>query len=150
MKRYRFFFLFLLFSFIACKTKDKVAKSENDIDAARDFLQAALEGNFDKARTFMLPDSKNVNWMDISERSYMRNDEETKYGYRKASIHIHDISYTVKDSVTIVIFSNSFMNNHDTLKVVKKDGQWLVDIKYLFEHATDTLAMKPVLKDSIR
>jgi Domain of unknown function (DUF4878) len=149
MKRYRFFFLFLLFSFIACKTKDKVVPSENDIDAARDFIQAALEGNYDKARTYMLPDSVNVNWMDIAERSYMKNDEETKYGYRKASIHIHDISYPVKDSVTIVIFSNSLMNDHDTLKVVKKNGEWLVDFKYLFEHNTDTLPVLSVLKDTM-
>ncbi|NOT52400.1 MAG: DUF4878 domain-containing protein [Chitinophagaceae bacterium] len=149
MKRYRLFFLFLLFSFTACKTKDKVVKPENDIDAARDFIQAALEGDFDKARTYMLSDSANVNWMDVAERSYMKNDEETKYSYRKASIHIHDISNPVKDSVTIVIFSNSFKNDHDTLKVLKKDGQWLVDFKYLFEHDKDTLPLMPVLKDSL-
>jgi hypothetical protein len=149
MKRYRFLFLFLLFSFIACKTKDKVAKSENDIDAARDFIQAALEGNFDKARKYMLPDSVNVNWMDIAERSYMKTDAETKYKYRKASIHIHDISYPVQDSVTVVIFSNSFKNDHDTLKVVKKDGQWLVDFKYLFQHDADSLVAKPILKDTL-
>jgi hypothetical protein len=150
MKRYRFFFLFLLFSFIACKTKDKAARSENDIDAARDFIQAALEGNFDKARTFMLDDSVNVNWMDNIERSFMKNDDETKYNYRKASIHIHDISYPVKDSVTVVIFSNSFKNDHDTLKVVKKNGQWLVDFKYLFQHDSDTTLPKPLPKDPVQ
>lgn len=150
MKRYPFFFLLLLFSFTACKTKDKAVASENDIDAARNFIQAALEGNYDKARTFMLNDSVNVNWMDNMERSYMKNDEETKYNYRKASIHVHNISYPVKDSVTIVIYSNSFKNDHDTLKVVKKNGQWLVDFKYLFEHNGDSLVVKPLLKDSLQ
>jgi hypothetical protein len=42
------------------------------------------------------------------------------------------------------------MNDHDTLKVVKKKGQWLVDFKYLFEHDADSLAVKPLLKDSLQ
>ncbi len=134
----------------ACKHKDKVAKSENDIDAARNFIQAALKGDFNKARTYLLTDSINVNWMDIAERSYMKADPETQYGYRNASIHIHDVSYPVKDSVTVVVYSNSLMNNHDTLKVVKQKGQWLIDLKYLYQHDADTKQPLPVLKDSVQ
>lgn len=149
MKRYRFIFLFLLFSFTACKIRDKTPAAENDIDAARNFIRAALDGKFDEARTYLLPDSVNINWMDIAERNYMKADAETKYGYRSASINIHQVE-PLNDSNTVIIYSNSFKNDHDTLKVIKENGKWLIDLKYLFQHDADTLLVKPLLKDSVQ
>lgn len=150
MKGNRFFFLFLLFFAAACKSKESYpAEAESDIDAARDFIRAALDGKFDRARTYLLSDSVNVNYMDVAERAYQRADPETKLGYRGASINIHQVSDPVKDSVTIVIFSNSFKNDHDTLKVVKTEGKWKVDLKYLYEHDSDSSLNKLINKDSL-
>lgn len=149
MKRYPFIFLILLFVFYACNNNKEQGKSENDIDAARNFIRAALDGKFDEARTFLLPDSVNTNFMDVAERSYRKTDDETKSGYRSSSINIHQVS-PVNDSTTVVIFSNSFKNDHDTLKIVKQNGQWLVDFKYLYEHDMDTLYNKPVNKDPLK
>lgn len=142
----------LLFSINACKEKDKQASgtSENNIDAARNFIRAALDGKFDNARNFMLPDSLNINYMDVAERSYQRTDQATKDGYRAASINIIQVKETVKDSVTLVIFSNSFKKDPDTLKVILKDGQWLVDLKYLYQHDMDTLKPAEIINDKIK
>jgi hypothetical protein len=149
MKRTFLLFLFLPFLVIACKTKEeKAAKSENNIDAARNFIRAALDGKFQEARNYMLTDSVNLNYMDVAERSYAKSDQETKNGYRASSINIHEITEPVKDSVTIVIFSNSFKNDHDTLKVLKQNGLWLVDLKYLYEHNMDTV-YQFIKKDSL-
>ena len=149
MKRTFLLFLFLPFFVIACKTKEeKAAKSENNIDAARNFIRAALDGKFQEARNYMLTDSVNLNYMDVAERSYAKSDQETKNGYRASSINIHEITEPVKDSVTIVIFSNSFKNDHDTLKVLKQNGIWLVDLKYLYEHNMDTV-YQFIKKDSL-
>ena len=154
MKRYRFIFLFLLFFPIAigtaCNSNKDSAKSENDIDAARNFIRSALDGKFDEARSYLLADSVNTNWMDVAERSYQKADADTKNGYRSSSIHIHNVIYPIKDSVTVVIYSNSFKNDHDTLRVIKEKGQWLVDLKYLYEHDEDTIQIKKPLNDSIR
>ena len=146
MKRYRFIALFLLFFAIACKNNDKESpgKSENSIDAARNFIRAALDGKFNEARSYLLPDSVNVNYMDVAERSYQRTDQATKDGYRSSSIHILKVNDTVRDSVTVVIFSNSFKNDPDTLKVIRTNGQWLVDLKYLYMHGVDTSNTVPV------
>ena len=140
MKRYFLIFLFLLFSFYACNSNDRqlTGKSENNIDAARNFIRSALDGRFDAARTYMLPDSININYMDVAERSFQKADQSVKDGYRGASINIIRVTEPVKDSVTVVIYSNSFKNDHDTLKIVKQNGQWLVDLKYLYEHEPDT------------
>ena len=137
MKRYRFFFLLLLF--YSCNNKDTKtpSKSENDIDAAREFIRSALDGKFEQAKTYLLKDSSNMQYMDVAERSYEKTDPDTKYGYRSASINIHNVT-PVNDSTTIVIFSNSLKNDRDTLRIIKTNGQWLVDLKYLYEHNMDT------------
>lgn len=142
--------MFLLF-FAACKTDDKKteAKSSNSIDAARNFIRAALDGKYREAKDYLLQDSVNLNWMDIAERNYLKADQSTKDGYMASSINMHEVT-PVNDSTAIVIYSNSFKNDHDTLKVVKIDGQWLVDLKYLFEHDRDTLIKKHVINDTIK
>lgn len=149
MKRYRFIFLVFLFFNVACGGKKQTAQSENDIDAARNFIRAALDGKFDAARTYMLNDSVNANYMDVVERSFQNTNTETRNGYRGASINVHQIT-ALNDSSTMVIYSNSFKNDHDTLKVVKEKGQWLVDLKFLYQHDMDTMPVNKPVTDSAR
>lgn len=150
MKRNNIFFLFLLFSLYSCKSKDnQQGHSENNVDAARNFIRAALDGKFNEARTYMLRDSSNTNYMDVAERSYQRAGQAIKDGYRTSNIHVHQVN-PVNDSTSIVIYSNSYKNDHDTLKVLRVNNQWLVDLKYLYEHDTDTLINKAVLNDTIQ
>ena len=143
---------FSLFLISSCKSKDKKqdSKSENNIDAARNFIRAALDGKFTEARNFMLADSVNINYMDVAERSYQRADQTIKDGYRSSSINIVSVKEPIKYSVTFVIYSNSFKNDPDTLKVIKTNGQWLVDFKYLYLHNNDTLHLKEIINDKIK
>ena len=138
--------------YTACKDdpKKESTASENNIDAARNFIRAALDGKFDEARRFMLQDSVNTNYMDIAERAYQNIDPVTKNGYRSSSIRILPPITELNDSVSIIIYSNSFKNDPDTLRVMKANGQWLVDLKYLYEHDADTIAVKPAEKDTLR
>jgi hypothetical protein len=138
--------------FTACKDnpKKESAASENNIDAARNFIRAALDGKFDEARRFMLQDSVNTNYMDITERAYQYLDPGTKNGYRSSSIRILPPVTELNDSVSIIIYSNSYKNDPDTLRVMKANGQWLVDLKYLYEHDADTIGIQPAEKDTLR
>lgn len=118
----------------ACDTPaEKPLEAENEIDAARQFIRASLDGRFDLARDFLLADSLNNNYMDLAERSYQKASSADKENYKGATIVIHNAS-AANDSTTIVIFSNSFKNDHDTLRVLKSEGKWRVDLKYLFGH----------------
>jgi hypothetical protein len=132
--------LFLLFSSYACNNDESKpsAKTEDDINVATEFIRSALDGKFDQARTYLLPDSVNMQYMDAAERNFQKSDQDTKNGYHEATIRIHQVNNLIKDSLTIIIFSNSFKNDHDTLKVLKTKGQWLIDLKYLYEHDMDT------------
>lgn len=135
-------FLFLQF-FCACsgggdERTGGVTTSENDVDAARNFIRSALDGKYDQARRFMIQDSLNNQYLDLFQRNYeSRMDPEDKRGYREASINIHDIRQ-LNDSATVVSYSNSFKKKNDSLMVVRRAEQWLVDLKYSFS-PTDSL-----------
>lgn len=142
-----FFTSLILF---ACGNKDKkTARSENKVDAARNFIRAALDGKFSEAATYMLQDSVNLNWLDVAERSYQRADQSVKDGYRAASIRFPGDMVNLDDSTSIIIFSNSYKNDPDTLRLVKVNNNWLVDLKYLYQHDSDTQSAKPAANDSL-
>lgn len=131
---------FLLFFMAACNNADQqkaVAASENDIDAARNFIQSALEGNYRDARKYIYSDSTNMQYIDAFERNYNeRMDPEDKREYRQASININSVNQ-LNDSVTIINYSNSYKKNIDSLKVIRINQQWLVDLKYSFVNKQD-------------
>jgi hypothetical protein len=149
MKKIFYLSSFLLFFPIAigigaCNNDNKeTPKAENDVDAIRNFIQFALYGDYEKAKTYMLPDSLNKEQMNAVERVNLSPEE--KKGLATSSINIHNVN-RVNDSTTIVIYSNSFKNNWDTLKAVKQNGEWLVDFNYLFNHDIDTLSNPSVNK----
>ncbi len=127
-------FLLLQF-FCACNTAEKdkrIPGSENDIDAARNFIRSALDGNWSKARHFMIRDSLNNQLLDTYEERYQqRMNSNDKRGYREASINMYDVRQ-LNDTLSIVNYSNSYMKKNDSLRVAKIKGEWLVDFKFSF------------------
>ena len=139
----KFPLLLILILVISCKGKDaRSGDSENDIDAARNFVQSSLNGDFQKARGYMLQDTPNINQMSAIERINLSPEE--KQGLAGATINIHNVK-KVNDSTTVVIYSNSYKNNWDTLRVKKVQGKWLVDFDYIWTHDQDSLTKLPML-----
>jgi hypothetical protein len=128
--------------------KTDAAKTDNKLDAVNTFIRATLDGKFDEAKDVMLQDSLNLNYLEVGQRARERADQNTKDGYRTASIRIHD-TINQNDSTSIIIYSNSFKNDPDSLRLIKQNNQWLVDLKYLFEHDKDTSPTQPI-KDTAR
>jgi hypothetical protein len=107
---------------------------ENGLDAASKFIRAALDGDYEKARTFLVNDSTNKQTMDTYENYYINNTPpEDKRAYKTASIRFPNDPRIVNDSVTIIHYSNSFKNQLDSLKVIKTNGQWLIDLNFRFQ-----------------
>ena len=127
---------------LACTEKKTASLSENDLDAARNFIQAALSNDFKKASQYMLDDSVNRNYLEVTARSFDHLDPMAKEKYRGASIRIHQPVTYLNDSTTLVIYSNSYKNDPDTLRVCRVNNNWLVDLKYLFEQDSDTTSSK--------
>jgi len=135
-------FLFFIFSLVhfSCNNSDKKdQKAENDLDAARQFIRAALDGDFDKAETLLLPDSINQSYLEQIERNYKeRMSNQDKANYKAASIRILE-DKELNDSTHIIYYSNSYKNKKDSLRSVRVNGDWLIDLKYIFKYKTDSL-----------
>lgn len=107
-------------------------KPEDDVDAARMFIRSALDGNYKQARRLILQDSSNVQLLDNLERAYLHNNDATEQrGYREASIRVHE-TRTINDTASVVVYSNSFKNQKDSVKAVRVGGNWQIDLKYSF------------------
>lgn len=145
MKRIIYFLSFLFF-ISACNSNEKQnKKAEDDLDAARTFIEAALKGDFNKARDYVLKDSTNLQFLDAWERKYKNQSEKDKEGYYNATPRFFDVK-KINDSATVVVYSNSYKNKKDTLKVLKENNQWLVDVKYLWLHDDDSIFKKTMVK----
>lgn len=117
----------------ACNSSDRQTTSttsDNDIDAARNFIQAALVGDFEKAKGFMVKDSLSIGQLNAIERLNERLTPQEKEKYKGASIRIHK-DRKVNDSTSVVHYSNSYRNKVDSLKVIKVGDKWLVDFKFM-------------------
>ena len=107
---------------------------ENGLDAASKFIRAALDGDYGKARSFLVNDSTNKQTMDTYENYYNNNTPpEDKKAYKTASIRFLKETHPVNDSVTIVHYSNSHKNVPDSLKVIRVNGKWLIDLSFRFQ-----------------
>ncbi len=140
MQKSVYSFLLILLIVVACNNDDRQKTSttaDSDVDAARSFIQAALVGDFDRAKTFMVSDSLSLETLNTIERWNERQTKEEKEKYQVASIRIHN-DRKVNDSTSIISYSNSYKNKIDSLKVVKTGGKWLVDFKFIF-NKTDSL-----------
>ena len=58
----------------ACNNEEgkKPEQGENDVDAARLLIRAALDGRWKEAKNYILQDSANLQDLDVSEQSYTR------------------------------------------------------------------------------
>ena len=131
MKKYFLISFLLIAVCYSCNNNDKKdhTTSENDVDAARNFIRAALDGKWNQAKKFMVEDSVNVQLLETTEKTYNAISNENKRNYRESEIIWYE-TRTIGDSITIVNYANSFKNEKDSLKVVRNNGQWLVDLKY--------------------
>ena len=83
--------------------------------------------------SFLLADSINLMYLERINDFYNKMKPEEKEGYKNANIIIgKDGIENVSDSVTIINYSNSFKNMPSKIKVIKVNGEWLVDFKYTF------------------
>lgn len=140
MKKLFFISFLSLLVFCACNNSSEASNSEtseNDVDAARNFIRAALDNDFEKARTFVIADSVNNQYLDLAKQSRANLSKEENSKYKSASIRIYD-TRKVTDSVSIITYANSFKNKKDSLKVVRDNNKWLIDLKYSFMPALDT------------
>jgi hypothetical protein len=103
-----------------------------DLETANRFIRDIQQNKFREARKLMLINETNLQYIDRFETHFNSKSRTELDQYREAEIIVNEVS-NVSDSVTIVNYSNSFNKaEKNKLKVVRVNGQWLVDLQYTF------------------
>ena len=95
------------------------------IEAARNYIEAGLQGDFEKAYAYAAINETMKSNTALVEKKYRTFDKEGRSNYRQASIIILNI--TDQDSLhTTVNYQYSFDKVQHTILVQKNKGGWLV------------------------
>jgi predicted small secreted protein len=130
MKKIYSFLLAGIFLISSCNTKRVIPNTDIEVTSA--FIKDILENNFKEATQFVLPEDTNEQYLSLFKKYFESKSKEELEQYKNADIVINEIN-NVNDSVTIVNYSNTYKKDEkNKVKVVKKNGQWLVDLKYTF------------------
>src|SRR5437773_2699487 len=121
---------FAVLALLACNSEAGYTKATDAQEAAREFIRASLDGNYDKASFYLYKDSAGVNEMLLNKwrTDYNGWKQEDKVGHKEANI-IVITTQAVNDSTLNYIFSNSYKKDTTTIKIVRTRGEWLVDLK---------------------
>jgi hypothetical protein len=113
-----------------CALNEGYKKAEDAQEAAREFIRASLDGNYDKARHYLYQDSANVNQMllDRWKSSYDQLPQEDKVNFKQANILVINTE-SLNDSTTNFTYSNTYKKKNTTIKVIRNNGEWLIDLK---------------------
>ena len=122
-----------MFLLAACNNVHSFKKAEDPQDAGREFIRAALDGDYDRARFYLYVDSTNQTLLDMWKKRYDRMPHEERQKYQDADILPINIR-TVNDSVTSYTYANSYKRDTTTIRVVRINGDWLVDLKEILNH----------------
>jgi hypothetical protein len=115
---------------IACNNAE-YEPAETALESGREFIDGCLRGDFKKATFYMLDDNANNSDLLKIKRDYALKSADQKHEYAAASIIINEDA-TIDDSTHIINYANSYDKISRKVKVIKKDGKWLVDFKYTF------------------
>lgn len=116
---------------LSCSGTESYKKAEDAEDAGREFIRASLDGNYDKAKFYLLQDSDNIMLLDKWQTNYNKLSTEDRVSYKNANILPLNIQ-KLNDSTVNYQFTNSFKRKDTTnIRIVKTGGEWLVDFKDL-------------------
>ena len=116
--------------FLGCNQKTE--PSSSDIDAAHTFIKFIQDNNFDEAEKMILMDEENTASLNKLKRAAESKSSSELEQYKNADIIIDELA-PLNDTISIVHYSiSSNMNQKNKLKMVKRNGKWLVDLKYTF------------------
>jgi hypothetical protein len=124
-----------LFFILACRQQEGYKKAEDAQEAATEFIRATLDGNYNKAYFYLYKDTAQTNDMLLKrwKADYDKLSAEDKVSFKEANIIVINTE-KLNDSALSYTYSNSFKNKKTTLKVIKAQGEWVVDFKDFINH----------------
>lgn len=117
----------------SCSGRDQQDTAENAVDAGREFVRGILDGDYVKAESYLLKDSINLDLFRKQQMNDQSLSEEQKRKNRESSIRPLAIN-AANDSTTLFRYYHS-ANPGDTttLRIIRQEGHWLVDLKSILK-----------------
>jgi Domain of unknown function (DUF4878) len=120
-------FLIPFITLCACNTQNFLP-AQSALDAAREYKTACLNGDFDKAIFYIVPNNNNTIYLKKIRDNYTQLSSSQKKENKEASLIIYAVK-KMANSTTQVILSNSYTQVFDTILVVKQNDLWQVQLK---------------------
>jgi len=121
----------MVITFLLACNGGSYTKAEDAEAAGTEFIRASLDGNYKKAMFYLYMDSSDTNVMllEKQKRNYNQLPEEDKVRYKEASIRALEIQ-PLDDNTVNYKYTNSFNpTDTTTIKIIKVNNEWLVDLK---------------------
>lgn len=123
----KIFYILVIVAF-ACNTSKKYLPAEDALDAAREYKEACLKGDFEKAKFYAVPNEKSKATIEQLEKIYNKTvDSKARKESKEASIIIKANNTISKDTFQIIT-TNTFDKKMDTLTVVYQNSLWQVNL----------------------
>ena len=113
----------------SCADNTRYTRAEDAQDAGREFIDASLDGDYARARFYLLKDSTNMLLIKQQQTNYEQLSAEIKRLNREAAIRPLEIRKE-NDSTTLYKYYHT-ANTKDTttIRIKRENGEWLVDLK---------------------
>ena len=116
---------------LSCQQQPDFEIATSPLDGGRYFIESCLQGEFRKAKFYLLLDSANQGHFEQITKNYYELDKEGRQQLRQASIQINEIS-AIDSSNSVINYQNSFEKVVHKLKVTQTKEGWKVDLKYTY------------------
>jgi hypothetical protein len=126
-----FTLLFASIFLLSCQQQPNFEIASSPLDGGRYFIESCLQGEFRKAKFYLISDSANQGHFEQITNNYYMLDKEGRQQLRQASIQINDIS-AIDSSNSVINYQNSFEKVVHKLKVTQTKEGWKVDLKYTY------------------
>lgn len=120
---------FSLFAISCSSNNDSYKKAEDAQDAGRLFIRASLDGDYNKAAFYLLRDSTNQLLFEKQQMNYGQLSSKEKSSYKNASIRPVAITPENDSTVLYKYYHTSNPSDTTTLRIIRHNGDWLVDLK---------------------
>jgi hypothetical protein len=108
-------------------------KADDAQDAGRQFIRASLDGDYNKAEFYLLKDSTNLLLLRKWEAMYKEMSSKDKSRYKQSTIRPVAITGENDSTILYKYYHTSNPTDTTTLRVVRRNDTWLVDLKSIIK-----------------
>ena len=119
----------------ACNNSTNEMKADNALDGGRYFIENCMQGDFSKAKNYLLANPQNQAIFDSLSAHYFLLDKEGRQQLRQASIQINEIR-SIDPTHSSFDYQNSLDKVPQKMMVVSTPEGWKVDLQYSYPQKT--------------